>query len=829
MLRRQLGMTGKSFEDSSSSRVRVHCMYASPLVLLDNLGSTVIETFDPIRIDKEYRRICESGVAVCLSVASPSNMLRFGGSRNWEGSSILHISMHTVEVSINGAKSIRCALEDDNGRAFLMSAEEFCAALSPILEKVELVFINACKSEEIARAFLASPFPGIINHVVCLGSSEPVLEASSQIFSAEFYSSIFTKGVSEAFQRSKKALKSSSNPKVASQHKLFKLITSSSSFIPSNEDQSFLSLFRPSPRLANQHHQFFWLGHVPIELSIQPEDFVGRQVDIVRLCAVLFGRRVCAITGVSGMGKRTFIAEACKYMASPGGRQMNGGICLVDLVGDGEGELYFLECVSWSLKQTISGLKSWYKLLVPHYSSSAAPPRVDGQERRDETLHQSDTSSLSGLRSSYKVFWAETFADAKDLTLFLNSFRINSLDNALVNKLFKELRENGTQLQDWGSGKLVRVVHVVRLLISGGQEDEEFFLLEKNSNNHQLRLMSKKFDPVTENVLEVASGAVRKELGSCINGKDPVEISRLVLRNRKPLVEINKSSPSYPGLSTKYVLYTVDVELKGLPVGREAFQTTEDGGDKVHCWEWISSNSEILTTLLPPTDPLQRLEMHVKDSGNLVITSSTGEREKEFFQLIREWNALCDEICRKTASPNVNCALVLLGSQNFIALPAVRSILGKALVRHTGLKIILSGCSHQPVLNIATCSVSFKVIHFPLPPLQPIDAAVLFTRRIHRPLFHRDWPEQVAPPPPIDNDQRFVESDEEGEKINVSSPLIMNPRSAQGIANLARLARHPLLIATHGIPSRILAVAQHVTLDLPSINDLLNNHELTVF
>lgn len=38
------------------------------------------------------------------------------------------------------------------------------------------------------------------------------------------------------------------------------------------------------------------------------------------------------------------------------------------------------------------------------------------------------------------------------------------------------------------------------------------------------------------------------------------------MRNRKPLVELERSSPTYEGLATKYVLYTTEV---GGVVGEE--------------------------------------------------------------------------------------------------------------------------------------------------------------------------------------------------------------------------------------------------------------------
>ena len=54
--------------------------------------------------------------------------------------------------------------------------------------------------------------------------------------------------------------------------------------------------------------------------------------------------------------------------------------------------------------------------------------------------------------------------------------------------------------------------------------------------------------------------------------------------------------------------------------------------------------------------------------------------------------------------------------------------------------------------------------------------------------------------------------------------LEMSTKSSKGVANLARLARHPLLLASRGVPAKILESAQHVTLDVVSINDLVNKY-----
>ena len=876
----------------TGATLKVHYIYATPLVLLDNLGTTVIETFDPLRVDTEFKRISESiatpppaasfitQTASTISVASPSNLLQLKHLIDDDRTSlpVVHISMHTVDIG-----SVRCALEDDNGRGFLMTPEEFASSLG--LNDVKLVFINACKSLEIGKTILAT-CPSVA-HVVCLGTSEPVLESAALLFANEFYPSLMRMSIHAAFERAKLAVKL--NPRVASQATLFRLLPEGDEF---SHSESIWSTGSALPSIRSTHTPTrslqvvaqsplrlgkstpFWIGHVGTGSSA-PEDFVGRQVDIVRLCGVMFsgtGRRVCAVTGAAGIGKDLFLTEASKYLASPGGRHFSGGICVVQLPphpasSDGLEDI-FLRILIEGVTDTIASLKNWYRIAS---SGHPTPAEEEDEEEEDVVEEVVGDDALSGTKSktarrprfdstmsdidegraavsptlppvddlseqlspdstlkSYKVFWADTFSSQEDLLAFLDSYRLSlPLDSSL--RLFNELRLNGTQLQDWGAGRLIRVVHVVRLLIKG---ENDKYLLEKNQG--LLRMLSKKFDPVTENVLEVASTAVRKELGVQIDGR-PVVVTRLVLRDRKPQIEISRTSPSYPGLATKYVLYTADVSLTGLSVEVSKFETVELESKKLHSWEWTLPDSGVLQALLPTTDAIHAkrttsLEMQFNGTSHTLTLFDHGKPlQKEYARLMREWGGICDSISRNGGSSG----LVLLNADQYLKNPVVRQVLGKSLVRHAGLKILFTqqSLSSKSLLNLDTSSVSYKIIHFPLPPLQPIDSAVLFTRRIHRPLYPRDWwvedgSADVAPPPFVTMASREGLSVEE---VDENEPLRMSTKSSKGVANLVRLARHPLLLAAAGVPERILALAQQVTMELSSINELVGIHTTTDF
>jgi hypothetical protein len=809
--------------------MKVHYLYAAPLVLVDSLGSTVIETLDPIRADRESVGI---GPALSsLSIACPGALMRLKYLLEEERVSVLHISMHTVDLATGGGtRSVRCALEDDTGRGYLMTPDEFASSLGTIEGSVKLLFVNACKSVDVARAILKRS-PSLL-FAICSGNQEPVLESTAQVFASELYAALANKeDIASAFERARLSVKTNTSFKISSQADLFQLLAGST-----NGDLCFFNSLAGT--VGTLPRSRFWIGHVSADLAVAPEDFIGREIDIVRLSGVVFsgaGRRVFSITGDSGMGKSIFLAEACKYFATPGGRNLSGGFCLVRLPESGDQvekyEEQFLSAIVEGLRETVSSFRSWHpkthdSTKTSHHEEEATEDSLSaevGRTRLDSASEECSaalTIASSSLKS-YKVFWAETFQSEQELVSFLDSYALQLPEESAA-RLYAELRLNGTQLQDWGSGRLIRVVHVVRLLIKG---DHGQYLLENKGG--QLRMLSKKFDPVTENVLEVASAAVRKELGTEIAGK-LIGMSRVVLRDRKPMVEINKTSPSYPGLATKYVLYTADVSLSNLPMDKPKF-TTHEGQEKIHAWEWIRGDSSELVSLLPANDALilrknsSALEVHV--TGQTLTLSMENPLHAEYSRLVREWASLCDQHHNRHRG-SVTSALVLLNADKYLEHPPVRQLLGKALVRHPGLKILFSQDSYsfdtKPILNLPTSAVSYKIVHFPLGPLQPIDAAVLFTRRIHRPLFNRDWwIDLEAVPPPLGS-MGSREALALVEEIDENAPLIMNLKSSKGLANLARLARHPVLTATEGIPEKILKISQMVTAQLPSINDLVH-------
>ncbi|KAF4706207.1 hypothetical protein FOZ62_027123, partial [Perkinsus olseni] len=119
----------------------------------------------------------------------------------------------------------------------------------------------------------------------------------------------------------------------------------------------------------------------------------------------------------------------------------------------------------------------------------------------------------------------------------------------------------------------------------------------------------------------------------------------------------------------------------------------------------------------------------------------------EWARAVREWANVTDTM-NSARSPS-SSVLVLLRAENYMPIPEIRQLLGQALSKHKNLKIILTmedgatpaeaAVRDQALMQpIQTISVAYKVVCFQLPPLQPLDAAMLFARRVHRPLYESD-------------------------------------------------------------------------------------------
>jgi len=126
---------------------------------------------------------------------------------------------------------------------------------------------------------------------------------------------------------------------------------------------------------------------------------------------------------------------------------------------------------------------------------------------------------------------------------------------------------------------------------------------------------------------------------------------------------------------------------------------------------------------------------------------------------------------------------------------ALWRLLSEALGAHEGLRLLL--VSREPRYDAA---LPCKVVAHEIPPLSEADAAMLFLRRVHRPLYSRDFDAAAIP-----------ESSSSGE------PPVLAGRKQELVQ---RLVGHPLLQSVGCAPGDIIAAASEVT---PSLTSLLQH------
>jgi hypothetical protein len=128
-------------------------------------------------------------------------------------------------------------------------------------------------------------------------------------------------------------------------------------------------------------------------------------------------------------------------------------------------------------------------------------------------------------------------------------------------------------------------------------------------------------------------------------------------------------------------------------------------------------------------------------------------------------------------------------AETLAASSAIWHLLAEALSSSRNLCLLIT--SRRPRYD---APLPCKVVAYEVPELAHHDAAKLFTSRVHRPLFQRD----------------FDSSADAGTAAGTADPL------AREVAQ-QRLVDHPLLAKVGGSPGDVLAAAAEVTPQLPSL------------
>lgn len=189
-------------EDSSSNpftaanrKLDIAIMNAEPLVEIIN-SKNITSLPDPVDYEEECREIyatlMEKGVKIQLifEIATRTNLVNVL-SRN---PTILHIMCHG-EYNKEKDQFYLC-FEKTTGEIDKLYAEDLKEILNKFETTVQLVFVNACHSEPIARVFSEAGVPCVI----AVQSQLQISDIFAKRFSQSFYDFIFdSKTVKEAF------------------------------------------------------------------------------------------------------------------------------------------------------------------------------------------------------------------------------------------------------------------------------------------------------------------------------------------------------------------------------------------------------------------------------------------------------------------------------------------------------------------------------------------------------------------------------------------------------------------------------------------------------
>eukprot|EP00928_Gymnodinium_smaydae_P033809 TRINITY_DN24112_c0_g2_i3.p1 TRINITY_DN24112_c0_g2~~TRINITY_DN24112_c0_g2_i3.p1 ORF type:complete len:734 (+),score=79.23 TRINITY_DN24112_c0_g2_i3:100-2301(+) len=218
--------------------------------------------------------------------------------------------------------------------------------------------------------------------------------------------------------------------------------------------------------------------------------------------------------------------------------------------------------------------------------------------------------------------------------------------NRSVDDLYAELENNESELELWGrtdgANLLMRVVHVLQLQVKNSELADCFLLhmwqqgqdgLVINVNRLAAQKLKKhanaeKLDE--EHVQMAVKRAVQEQLSfiqdafytlgpntELPNNPQSANIQIENLQFVDHRVDVDES-PTYKGLHTMYHLYTVEVEISGLPLSDfTTIDIKRRNGPRVNGWRWVSWPT-LLDTLHAQIQSLERVEArHIHDTEQI--------------------------------------------------------------------------------------------------------------------------------------------------------------------------------------------------------------------
>lgn len=288
-------------------------LFAAPL--WGNLGVKLQETIiKPLDFQKEQKDLFETlsnsekALRLKIEVATQDKLIAL----TLMGLRALHFSGHGQENML--------AFENGLGKVHCMTPADILNLLSVGGQNagIEFVFVSACNSENVGKAFVQAGVP----HVIAVRRQEQVADDAARTFMKQFYLAVLVgRTVKNAFEIALAAVRTAATNIDANEPKKFLLL-------PQEGDHN-VQIFRDVPA-----GQFINLNEKekPNNLCAPIENFLGRNFEVQELVEKLAdsgssGRKLITLTGVPRIGKTTLALEGARYCHQ---RRMFDAVYLID-------------------------------------------------------------------------------------------------------------------------------------------------------------------------------------------------------------------------------------------------------------------------------------------------------------------------------------------------------------------------------------------------------------------------------------------------------------------------------------------------------------------
>uniref|UniRef100_A0A7S4JUN9 Protein kinase domain-containing protein n=1 Tax=Odontella aurita TaxID=265563 RepID=A0A7S4JUN9_9STRA len=280
---------------------RIRVLFAEPLAYFED-GE--IKAIERLNFERERALLIECirkarrHIDVSFEPATDRHLLDAVAAR----CGVIHISCHGFLVP-NRSDTHECMLlfEDGAGGVHFLSTERIQELLEPHSEPVRLVFVSACFSEQIGKAFVDAGVP----HVVCCEQSSQLIDGVAAEFMRSFYGMLIEGlTVQTAFSSAVSLVSGRMGREEASKFLLF----------PMNSTGHDKPIFCAHEIERSEEQK----SSHELKLPTQPAIIDGYEVSLFQIVSVLLteerGKQMVNVVGEKNVHRSNLVAAACHYI-----------------------------------------------------------------------------------------------------------------------------------------------------------------------------------------------------------------------------------------------------------------------------------------------------------------------------------------------------------------------------------------------------------------------------------------------------------------------------------------------------------------------------------